>query len=287
MERMEGLRKINSYEKYVEAKQRLEDYLKQYKWITEAKTPYEDIKNMLTKCVETRKGYENETTEDKKELSIEERAEKRKVELDNENKILALKLQYEALKGDTYIGNLRRNIKALYITIGEYEARCLEAMQEPEAKEEKRALLTSRSMRRFRFMLASLTGFVPGEVNMNVEDRSEIPTYIMENYDLVNKDEFTPAPKEETALVVVPEYDTSAGVFYRLFEQPVNEFIASHGIVEKGVLHQVDKSEVSFKEHENKEVSKEVNVEQTRSTAEERHTSSPHKKDRDDDINIE
>jgi chromosome segregation ATPase len=51
MERMEGLRKINSYEKYVEAKQRLEDYLKQYKWITEAKTPYEDIKNMLTKCL--------------------------------------------------------------------------------------------------------------------------------------------------------------------------------------------------------------------------------------------
>ena len=279
MERMEGLRRINSYEKYVEAKQRLEDYLKQYKWITEAKTPYEDIKNMLTKCVETRNEYESVTTE--------ERAEKKQTELDNENKILALKLQYEALKGDTYIGDLRRNIKALYITIGEYEAR-LEAMQEPETKEERRELLTSRSMRRFRFMLASLTGFVPGEVNMNVEKRSEIPTYIMENYDLVNKDEFTPASKEETALVVVPEYDTSAGLFYRLFDQPVNEFIASRGIVEKGVLHQVDKPEVSSKERENKEVSKEADLEQTHLETQERHITSHHNKDKDDnDMNIE
>ena len=287
MERMEGLRRINSYEKYVEAKQRLEDYLKQYKWITEAKTPYEDIRNMLTKCVETRKEYEDKSVDDRKEATLEERTEKRKVELDNENKILSLKLQYEALRGDTYIGDLRRNIKALYITIGEYEAR-LEAMQEPETKEERRELLTSRSMRRFRFMLASLTGFVPGEVNMNVEKRSEIPTYIMENYDLVNKDEFTPASKEETALVVVPEYDTSAGLFYRLFDQPVNEFIASRGIVEKGVLHRVDKPEVSSKERENKEVSKEANLEQTHLETQERHVTTHHKKDKDDnDMNIE
>lgn len=287
MERMEGLRRINSYEKYVEAKQRLEDYLKQYKWITEAKTPYEDIRNMLTKCVETRKEYEDKSADDRKEGTLEERTEKRKVELDNENKILSLKLQYEALRGDTYIGDLRRNIKALYITIGEYEAR-LEAMQEPETKEERRELLTSRSMRRFRFMLASLTGFVPGEVNINVEKRSEIPTYIMENYDLVNKDEFTPASKEETALVVVPEYDTSAGLFYRLFDQPVNEFIASRGIVEKGVLHRVDKTEVSSKERENKEVSKEANLEQTHLETQERHVTTHHKKDKDDnDMNIE
>lgn len=277
MERMEGLRRISSYEKYVEAKQRLEDYLKQYKWITEAKTPYEDIKNMLTKCVETRKEYEDK--------SAEERAEKRPIERDNENKILALKLQYEALKGDTYIGDLRRNIKALYITIGEYEAR-LEAMEEPETKEQRRELLTSRSMRRFRFMLASLTGFVPGEVNMNVENRSEIPTYIMENYDLVNKDEFTPVAKEETALVVVPEYDTSAGIFYRLFDQPVNEFIASRGIVEKGVLHQVDNREVS-KVKDSKELSQDVNMEQTRIAGEKHHVEQQHKKSRDDnDINI-
>lgn len=287
MERMEGLRRINSYEKYIEAKQRLEDYLKQYKWITEAKTPYEDIKNMLAKCVETRKEYEDKTSKEKKEGTLEERAEKRKVELDNENKILALKLQYEALKGDTYIGDLRRNIKALYITIGEYEAR-LEAREEPETKEEKRELLTSRSMRRFRFMIASLTGFVPGEVNMNVENRSEIPTYIMENYDLVNKVEFTPASKEETALAIVPEYDTSAGIFYRLFDQPVNEFIASRGIVEKGVLHQVNMGDVS-KDKVNKEVSQEVNMDQTHiHQGEEHHTASHHKKSKDDnDINIE
>lgn len=285
MERMEGLRRINSYEKYVEAKQRLEDYLKQYKWITEAKTPYEDIKNMLTKCVETRKQYEDKTTEEKREGTPEERTERRKVELDNENKILALKLQYEALKGDTYIGDLRRNIKALYITIGEYEAR-LEASEEPETKEQRRELLTSRSMRRFRFMLASLTGFVPGEVNMNVEKRSEIPTYIMENYDLVNKAEFTPASKEETALVVVPEYNTSAGIFYRLFDQPVNEFIASRGIVEKGVLHQVNTGDVS---KDSKGVSQEVDVEQNRVHKHgEHHTVPHHKNSKDDnDINIE
>ncbi len=286
MERIEGLRRINSYEKYVEAKQRLEDYLKQYKWITEAQTPYEDIKNMLTKCAETRKEYEDKSADEKKEGTLEERTEKRKVELDNENKILSLKLQYEALRGDTYIGDLRRNIKALYITIGEYEAR-LEAAQEPETKEERRELLTSRSMRRFRFMLASLTGFVPGEVNMNLEKRSEIPTYIMENYDLVNKTEFTPASKEETALVVVPEYDTSAGIFYRLFDQPVNEFIASRGIVEKGVLHQVDNREVS-KVKDSKELSQDVNMEQTRIEVEKHHVEQQHKKSRDDnDMNIE
>ena len=287
MERMEGLRRINSYEKYVEAKQRLEDYLKQYKWITEAKTPYEDIKNMLTKCVETRKEYEDKTTEEKREGTPEERTERRKVELDNENKILALKLQYEALKGDTYIGDLRRNIKALYITIGEYEAR-LEAREEPETKEQRRELLTSRSMRRFRFMLASLTGFVPGEVNMHVEKRSEIPTYIMENYDLVNKAEFTPASKEETALVVVPEYDTTTGIFYRLFDQPVNEFIASRGIVEKDVLHQVNAGDVS-KDKGNKELSQEINIDKTHTPqVEEHHTVSHKKKEKEDnDINIE
>ena len=57
MERVEGLRKITSYEAYIETKQRLEDYLKQYKWIIEAKEPYQDIKNMLVKCVENRKEY--------------------------------------------------------------------------------------------------------------------------------------------------------------------------------------------------------------------------------------
>ena len=291
MERVEGLRKITSYEAYIEAKQRLEDYLKQYKWITESKTPYEDIKSMLLKCVETRKEYEDKSDEEKKEGTPEERAEKRKVELDNENKILALKLQYEAIKGDTYVGNLRRNITALFVTIGEYEARIESAQKkDSKSKDEKESdgksndFLTSRSMRRFRFFLANLTGMVPGEINMNVENRKEIPLYILEHYDLVNKPEITPEHKE-MALVVVPEVDTSVGIFHRLVEQPVNQFIASRGIVEKGALPQVT-TETNSKEKDAD--SHEIKAEQSHAPSKEHHVESHHKKDKDDnDINIE
>jgi hypothetical protein len=147
-----------------------------------------------------------------------------------------LKLQYEAIKGDTYIGNLRRNITALYVSIGDYEARNgQDAAMDLEVRDDLKdgAPLTSRSMRRFRFWLANVTGMVPGEINMDVENRKEIPLYIAENYDLVNKPEITPEHKE-MALVVVPEIDTSKGILYRLVENPVDRFIASRGIREKG-----------------------------------------------------
>lgn len=286
MERVEGLRKITSYESYIETKQRLEDYLKQYKWITETSEPYEDIKNMLLKCVETRKEYEDKTEDTKKAETPEERAKNRKTELDNENKILALKLQYEALKGDTYVGNLRRNITALFVTIGEYEAR-IESAQKKEKKDKEdkpSEFLTSRSMRRFRFFLANLTGMVPGEINMNVENRKEIPLYILENYDLVNKPEITPEHKE-MALVVVPEVDTSVGIFHRLVEQPVNAFIASRGIVERGVVPQISgetaTAEKSVDTHE-------IKADQNHTVSKEHHTESHHKKAKDDnEINIE
>ena len=289
MERVEGLRKITSYEAYIETKQRLEDYLKQYKWITETKEPYEDIKNMLVKCVEARKEYESRSTDDKTEVTPEERAEKRKVELDNENKILALKLQYEALKGDTYVGNLRRNITALFVTIGEYEARIESAQKkskkDKEEKDEKSSdFLTSRSMRRFRFFLAHLTGMVPGEINMNVENRKEIPLYIIENYDLVNKPEITPEHKE-MALVVVPEVDTSVGIFHRLVEQPVNAFIASRGIVERGITPQVSSEKVATEKSLDTQA---IESERDYTISKEHHVEQHHKKSKDDnDINIE
>lgn len=234
MERFEGLRKINTPEEYSEAKSRLESYLKQYKWITETKTPYEDISKVLIKCSETRKSYE----------AKEANEEQRQIELENENKILALKLQYDAIKGDTYKGNLRRNIMALYVSIGDYEARMEKRSTKKSIKSQSdtkfdslpKDMLTSRSMRRFRFWLASVTGMVPGEINMDAENRKEIPLYILKNYDLVNlvaNEEITPE-QEEKALVVVPEVDLSRGMFYRMIEQPVEQFIASRGIREKG-----------------------------------------------------
>ena len=285
MERVEGLRKITSYEAYIETKQRLEDYLKQYKWIIEAKEPYQDIKNMLVKCVENRKEYEKKSTDEKTEATPQERAEKRKLELDNENKILALKLQYEALKGDTYVGNLRRNITALFVTIGEYEAR-IESAQRKEKKDNEGKqgdFLTSRSMRRFRFFLAKLTGMVPGEINMNVENRKEIPLYIIENYDLVNKPEITPEHKE-MALVVVPEVDTSVGIFHRLVEQPVNAFIASRGIVEKGINSQISSEKVVAEKSTDTQA---IETEQDHLVSKEHHVEQHHKKAKDDnDINI-
>ena len=234
MNRVEGLKRITSDQEYFDAKLRLENYLKQYKWITETKTPYEDISKALMKCVETRKTYEDKEIE--KEETAEEKEARRLVELENENKILALKLQYEAIKGDTYVGNLRRNITALYVSIGDYEARnSQDAQMDLEVKDAQKdgAPLTSPSMRRFRFWLANVTGLVPGEINMDVENRKEIPLYIAENYDLVNKPEITPEHKE-MALIVVPDVDTSKGVLYRLVENPVDRFIASRGIREKG-----------------------------------------------------
>ena len=235
MDRVEGLKRITSEQEYVDAKIRLENYLKQYKWITETKTPYEDISKALMRCAETRKSYEKKEVPE--EETPEEKEARRQIEFDNENRILALKLQYEAIKGDTYVGNLRRNITALYVSIGDFEARNgQDAALDLEVRNDFKdgAPLTSRSMRRFRFWLANVTGLVPGEINMDVENRREIPLYIAENYDLVNKPEITPEQKE-MALIVVPEVDTSKGILYRLVENPVDRFIASRGIREKGV----------------------------------------------------
>ncbi len=283
MDRVEGLKKIKSYEAYVEAKQRLEEYLKQYKWITETKAPYEDIKAMLVKCVTTRKEYENKSAEEKVSETPEERAQNKQLELDNENKILSLKLQYDAIKSDTYIANLKRNITALFVTIGEYEARIESSNKKDEkAKDE---FLTSRSMRRFRFFLANLTGMVPGEVNMNVENRKEIPLYIIEHYDLVNKPEITPEYKE-TALTVVPDLGTSMGLFHKFIEQPVSEFICSRGIEEKGTTS----SEIVA---DNKTEEKNIDELKTRNEisnerSEVHHNEVQHRKEKDDDeINIE
>lgn len=282
MDRVEGLKKIKSYEAYVESKQRLEDYLKQYKWITEAKAPYEDIKTMLVKCVETRKEYENKTQEEKDNETPEERTQSKQIELENENKILALKLQYDAIKSDTYIANLRRNITALFVTIGEYEARIESSNKKDENKKDE--FLTSRSMRRFRFFLANLTGMVPGEVNMNVENRKEIPIYILEHYDLVNKPEIMPEYKE-TALTVVPEVGTSIGLFHKFIEQPVSEFICSRGIAGKG-----DVSAPNVEEDKSNEKKKDVQELENKITHKQHttghHVETEHKKD-DNEIEID
>ena len=291
MNRVEGLKRITSDQEYWDAKQRLENYLKQYKWITETKTPYEDISKALMKCVETRKAYEGKDAD--KEETTEEKEARRLMELENENKILALKLQYEAIKGDTYVGNLRRNITALYVSIGDYEARnSQDAQMDLEVKDAQKngAPLTSRSMRRFRFWIANVTGLVPGEINMDVENRKEIPLYIAENYDLVNKPEITPEHKE-MALIVVPEVDTSKGILYRLVENPVDRFIASRGIREKGTYEktaQITEDGISV---ENKFIprepekgkTKEQETEQTR-TVDTSHQTPQHGKNDKDEI---
>ncbi|MBQ8299996.1 MAG: hypothetical protein IJX99_09145 [Clostridia bacterium] len=256
MERYEGLRRITSHEGYLDAKKRLEGYLKQYKWITETDSPYEDIKNALVKCVEKRKAYEGgsiENTSDQDGEKGEETQVSKSEILENENAILSLKVQYEAIKSDTYAANLRRNITALYVSIGDYEARIESKSRKnkDEKESEKDPFYTSRSMRRFRFFLANLTGLVPGEVNMNVENNKAIPLYIIENYDLVNKPEITEEQKE-MALVVVPEVDYSVNMVNRLFGKPVDQFIAAYGIKEKAKTDVSDKvtseSEVASKE---------------------------------------
>lgn len=244
MERYEGLTRITSHEGYVEAKKRLEDYLKQYKWITETDSPYEDIKKALFKCVEKRKAYEGESAEKTSEQVTSEDVTEKKDEkdgqvsrndiLENENEILSLKIQYDSIKSDTYAANLRRNITALYVSIGDYEAR-IESKRKKDknnVESENNPFYTSRSMRRFRFFLANLTGMVPGEVNMNVENNKAIPLYIIENYDLVNRPEITEEQKE-MALVVVPEVDYSVNIFNKLIGRPVDQFIAAYGIKEK------------------------------------------------------
>lgn len=238
MDRYEGLKRITSYDEAQEAKKRFGNYMKLYKWILETDSPYEDIKETLYKCIEKRKLYEEkEPSEAEEKESKVSKAEM----IENEGEILSLKLQYEAIKSGTFAATLRRNIAALYISIGDWEARHQpvkipifkkkdEVIEEDERKKD--PLYTSRSMRRLRFFLANITGLVPGEVDINMEARKGIPLYIIENYDLVNKPELSDEQKE-TALITVPQVEHSFDFYRRMFDFPVTQVISMYGIKEK------------------------------------------------------
>ena len=232
MERMEGLKRINSYEKYVEAKQRLEDYLKQYKWITESDAPMDDLFESLLECSKTRKIYENAPEEKRKEeFALEEK--------ENEYRILSLKRQFDELKNGTYLAKLKRNITALFITVGEYEARVEKAEKEAPPsdyidglEEIKRDHITKGRYRRIRFFWASFTGLVPGEIlNMDIEDKNEIPLFIKQKYGLISLVEPTPFENQQRNQAMVIS-DKKNDFSIRWFANPVTEFIASRGIIE-------------------------------------------------------
>lgn len=262
MQRYEGLKKYNNFEEYAAACERMKVYLKQYKWITETDSPYEDIRSSLEKCIILRKKYEEHNQGEFSNLDSknfqEEKSDlhdnilSKEDMIKNEGEILTLKMQYEAIKSDTYVSKLKRNITALYLQIGEYEARMESGIFKRKNDKELRKndpLYTAPSMRRFRFFMANVTGMVPGEVNTNIEDRKEIPTYIMENYDLVNFSELKSHETKEIALTVVPEIDASEKMYNRLFRVPVSNFIASYGIKEKSentkVLEQENTSNIN------------------------------------------
>lgn len=245
MERYEGLKRIKSDEEYEAAKKRLEEYLVQYKWIAESESPLEDIFESLKECSETRKNYEVDgQVPDHEEREIVDTQEAK----DNEHRILSLKRQFDELKNGTYVANLRRNITALFITIGEYEARLEKAEKNvPDSdvvdgvEEKKREYVVKWKGRRFRFFWANFTGLVPGELmNMDVEDRNEIPLFIKQKYGLISINEPVPAEhqKENMALTVAKQ-KTKFSI--KWFSNPVNEFIASRGITQ---VNKLKKNEV-------------------------------------------
>lgn len=246
MERYEGLKRIKSDEEYEAAKKRLEEYLVQYKWIAETESPLDDIFDSLMECSKVRKIYENEEakSEEDKEREIVDNQE----EIDNEHRILSLKRQFDELKNGTYVANLRRNITALFITIGEYEARLEKAEKNvPDSdvvdgvEEKKKDYIIKWKGRRFRFFWANFTGLVPGELmNMDVEDRNEIPLFVKQKYGLISINEPVPVErqKQNMALVIAGQKTKFS---MKWFSNPVNEFIASRGITQ---VNKLKKNEV-------------------------------------------
>ena len=246
MERYEGLKRIKSDEEYEAAKKRLEEYLVQYKWIAETESPLDDIFDSLMECSKVRKIYENEEakSEEDKEREIVDNQE----EIDNEHRILSLKRQFDELKNGTYVANLRRNITALFITIGEYEARLEKAEKNvPDSdvvdgvEEKKKDYIIKWKGRRFRFFWANFTGLVPGELmNMDVEDRNEIPLFVKQKYGLISINEPVPTErqKQNMALVIAGQKTKFS---MKWFSNPVNEFIASRGITQ---VNKLKKNEV-------------------------------------------
>lgn len=240
MERYEGLKRIKSDEEYEAAKKRLEEYLVQYKWIAETESPLDDIFESLKECSENRKTYEaNAEAGEHEEREIVDSTEA----IDNEHRILSLKRQFDELKNGTYVANLRRNITALFVTIGEYEARLEKAEKNvPDSdpvdgvEEKKREYVVKWKGRRFRFFWANFTGLVPGELmNMDVEDRNEIPLFIKQKYGLISISEPVPAErKKENMALVVAKQKTKFSI--KWFSNPVNEFIASRGITQVNKL---------------------------------------------------
>ncbi len=243
MERKEGLKKIRSEEEYDEVRQRLDEYLVQYKWLTESKNPLEDIFKSLAECSKIRNSYEEGTEEEREIVDTQE-------QIDNEHRILSLKRQFDELKNGTYVASLRRNITALYIIIGEYEARMEktnslkqneEKVNDSEANEKDskgqiQNYVTSGKYRRLRYFWASLTGAIPGEiVNMDIEDKNEIPLFIKKKYGLIAiVDEQTPLERmrheNEKSLVVAG----ARNEFSVRVAKKVDEFISEKGIIVKG-----------------------------------------------------
>ena len=232
MERYEGLKRIKDEAEYEAARKRLEEYLVQYKWITESDAPMDDLFESLIECSKVRRIYENAPKEKRKE-------EHELEEKENEYRILSLKRQFDELKNGTYIANLKRNITALFIVVGDYEARVEKAEKEAPSSDEiegveekKRDHITSGPRRRFRYFWASFTGLVPGEImNMDIEDKNEIPLFIKQKYGLISLIEPTPfenQKREQSLVVAAPRSDFSI----KWFANPVNEFIASQGIIE-------------------------------------------------------
>lgn len=245
MERYEGLKRIKSDEEYEAAKKRLEEYLVQYKWIAETESPLDDIFDSLMECSKVRKIYENEEakSEEDKEREIVDNQE----EIDNEHRILSLKRQFDELKNGTYVANLRRNITALFITIGEYEARLEKAEKNvPDSdvvdgvEEKKKDYIIKWKGRRFRFFWANFTGLVPGELmNMDVEDRNEIPLFIKQKYGLISINEPVPAERQnQNMALTVAQQKTKFSM--KWFSNPVNEFIASRGITQVNKLKKTE-----------------------------------------------
>lgn len=173
-----GLEKIESFEAYNEAKEQLNYYVSEYRWMLEAENSVSEDKKPKT-VVET-------------ELRACSKALRAGMETDDEFKLLAriheLKTKYIAIINEQYKPALKRNINGLVLMIEQFEA----AHQNINFTDLVKGILSGDNevkeylRKKYTFTLANMYGTAPAPECLNVEKMEDILDYMDKNYSLVD-----------------------------------------------------------------------------------------------------
>lgn len=206
-----GLDKIKSIEEYETAKKGLEYCISEYKWISEAENPKQEIEEEIKACnAELRKDM------DKKE------------EFRLLNKIHLLKTKHISIAHGEYKSALKSNINAFVLMIEQFEA----ANQKMKFTDLVKGIISGSPetkeymKKKYMFTFANMYGTTPAPVSLNVESMDDILEYIDKNYDLVDIDlSDRKEEKEEFGLT--------------LFEEPI---VGMKAVLLKSIGSTVDKT---------------------------------------------